>query len=82
MDTFGNSDTLPGDGARDGAEHLVLVAIGQRTEPGQGYWTEPVVSDEVVEGYDEKLRPVLTPFLPSDALDISEASRWPWRRSV
>jgi DNA invertase Pin-like site-specific DNA recombinase len=32
--------------------HLELI--------GDGYWIEPVMSGEQVEGYDEKLRPVLT----------------------
>ena len=26
---------------------------------GEGYWIEPVISEHAVEGYDEKLRPVL-----------------------
>lgn len=26
---------------------------------GSGYWIEPVISEHAIEGYDEKLRPVL-----------------------
>jgi hypothetical protein len=39
-------------GRPEGEAHLELI--------GDGYWIEPVVSDQAVEGYDEKLRPVLT----------------------
>jgi hypothetical protein len=39
-------------GRPEGAAHLELI--------GEGYWIEPVISDQAVEGYDEKLRPVLT----------------------
>jgi DNA invertase Pin-like site-specific DNA recombinase len=37
-------------GTPEGA-HLELV--------GEGYWIEPLISERAVEGYDEKLRPVL-----------------------
>ncbi len=40
-------------GRPEGDAHLELV--------GDGYWIEPVINDEAVDGYDEKLRPVLTP---------------------
>jgi hypothetical protein len=36
-------------GRPEGAANLELIA--------EGYWIEPVVSDEAVDGYDEKLRP-------------------------
>jgi hypothetical protein len=39
-------------GRPEGEAHLELI--------GDGYWIEPVVSDQAIEGYDEKLRPVLT----------------------
>ena len=39
-------------GRPEGAANLELIA--------EGYWIEPVVSDEAVEGYDERLSPVLT----------------------
>jgi DNA invertase Pin-like site-specific DNA recombinase len=38
-------------GAPEGCANLELV--------GDGYWIEPVISEHAVEGYDEKLRPVL-----------------------
>jgi len=40
-------------GVPDGRANLDLV--------GDGYWIEPVISEHAVEGYDEKLRPVLAP---------------------
>ncbi|HST69023.1 MAG TPA: recombinase family protein [Solirubrobacterales bacterium] len=38
-------------GVPDGRANLELV--------GDGYWIEPVIAEHAVEGYDEKLRPVL-----------------------
>jgi hypothetical protein len=44
------------------ADQLAEVAPAGRANldlVGSGYWIEPVISEHAIEGYDEKLRPVL-----------------------
>ena len=56
-------------GVPDDGAHLELI--------GDGYWIEPVINEEAVEGYDEKLRPVLTPKpLEGKALEDAENNFW------